>query len=416
VNLRLVAAVTTLVSVATSGLSIAAPPDDPTTVDVVDSAFEPAEVTIKVGETVVRMQRGGLPHSVTADDGSFDSHPNCPPACMSPGQQYPRTFTQPGTFRYYCKVHGGPGGSGMAGVVTVEPPVVFRPTTVDALAASASETTLAVSGQASFFGEAPNTVTEDPSGDAPIVGDLGDETGADLVKATIYQPDATKPELWFDWHLAALPPIGALPEVVRYTAAFRIGTKQYQLQANLTNWTSVTLVDDPAGSVRGPGHFRLRGNCTTNWNGTIIANCPLISWLTGEFLPDQSIVRVKVPLGVTPDFAPGAQLTRNESTNANLTKVIAGYQAFVALSPTTNDEADWGAEEPFTYTVPTRTVRLGIVPAGAAPQFPTPGTVATDGSFSGALSTAGLPAGSYDVWARACFGTNCGTRSVRITI
>jgi len=31
----------------------------------------------------------------------------------------PRTFTAPGAFRYYCAVHGGPGGVGMAGIVRV---------------------------------------------------------------------------------------------------------------------------------------------------------------------------------------------------------------------------------------------------------------------------------------------------------
>src|SRR5437868_11577241 len=31
------------------------------------------------------------------------------------------TFTETGTFHYYCDVHGGPGGLGMSGTVVVDP-------------------------------------------------------------------------------------------------------------------------------------------------------------------------------------------------------------------------------------------------------------------------------------------------------
>lgn len=81
-------------------------------VAVVDSSFAPPETTIDVGATVTWTHQGNLPHTVTADDGSFDR-------AMQPGDQFSYTFTQAGTFPYYCSLHGGPGGSGMAGVVNV---------------------------------------------------------------------------------------------------------------------------------------------------------------------------------------------------------------------------------------------------------------------------------------------------------
>jgi len=381
-------------------------------VEVLDNSFDPFDLTVETGKTVVWAHEGANPHTVTADDNAFES------GTMFNGQTFEHTFADPGTYSYYCRVHGNPGGSGMAGVITVVDPVGPQPTTIDALGAGVTPGAINVSGVASFRGEFPNTVTEDPAGDAPIVPSIGDATGVDLLKATIYQPDPNTPELWFDWHMTALPPTGSLPEVVRYTAPFKIGTSQWQLQANLTNWTSVTVLDDPEGSVRGPGHFRLRGNCTTSWNGTPVANCPMVAWLTGEFLPEDKIARIKIPVGVTPAFVPGAKLERNVSSNANLQNVITGYQAFVALSPTTNDEAPWGGDdETFAYTIPLRTVRLGIVTAGAPAQFTTTGTIGPDGaSFSGSLSTAGLAPGSYDVWVQACFGTNCATQKVTITI
>src|SRR5687768_8704241 len=42
-------------------------------VQVVDFAFEPAAVTVPAGTTVTWTNTGSRPHTVTADDGSFDS-------------------------------------------------------------------------------------------------------------------------------------------------------------------------------------------------------------------------------------------------------------------------------------------------------------------------------------------------------
>ena len=47
-----------------------------------------------------------------------------------------RTFTTPGTFRYYCQVHGGPNGVGMSGTVTVNPTGYPRPKGATPLRAS----------------------------------------------------------------------------------------------------------------------------------------------------------------------------------------------------------------------------------------------------------------------------------------
>lgn len=92
-------------------------------VNVTDNVFVPAETTVKVGQDVVWDQSGIAPHTVTADDESFDSHPDCSganqAACMQRGDTYTRTFDKPGRYGYYCRIHGGP-GVGMAGSVVVE--------------------------------------------------------------------------------------------------------------------------------------------------------------------------------------------------------------------------------------------------------------------------------------------------------
>lgn len=86
------------------------------TVQMVDSAFEPVDITIPVGTTVVWENSGSLPHTATADDGSFDS------GTVNAGGTFAMTFTEAGEIPYYCRFHGGPGGQGMAGTITVTSP------------------------------------------------------------------------------------------------------------------------------------------------------------------------------------------------------------------------------------------------------------------------------------------------------
>ncbi len=85
------------------------------TVSAIDNAFSPKVLHIKAGETVTWVNNGQTSHTVTADDNSYDS------GLFNPGTQYSHTFTKPGRYAYYCTPHGGPGGSGMAGVIIVDP-------------------------------------------------------------------------------------------------------------------------------------------------------------------------------------------------------------------------------------------------------------------------------------------------------
>ena len=93
-----------------------------TAVALQGSRYEPPQVNVAAGETVVWTNNDTTRHSVTADDGSFDSHPACGSlggACMLKGETFKTTFSKPGTVAYYCRVHGGPGGKGMSGSVVV---------------------------------------------------------------------------------------------------------------------------------------------------------------------------------------------------------------------------------------------------------------------------------------------------------
>jgi plastocyanin len=92
------------------------------TVDVIDNAYVPPELTVTVGTEVIWTYVGpDAPHSVTAADGSFDSHPECSAsrldACMrTVGEAFRFTFTTAGSFRYSCKIHG----ELMSGTIVIE--------------------------------------------------------------------------------------------------------------------------------------------------------------------------------------------------------------------------------------------------------------------------------------------------------
>jgi plastocyanin len=75
--------------------------------------FEPGEVKVRVGTTVVWTNSRGR-HTVTSEDGSFTS-----PTLIA-GESYEYKFEKPGVYPFYCMFHGSRGGKDMAGVVTVE--------------------------------------------------------------------------------------------------------------------------------------------------------------------------------------------------------------------------------------------------------------------------------------------------------
>lgn len=70
---------------------------EPTRVSITESGFNPAEASIKVGQTVTWTNDGTIQHTATWDD--VDS------GGIEPGKTYPRTFDQAGTYRYYCRYH-----------------------------------------------------------------------------------------------------------------------------------------------------------------------------------------------------------------------------------------------------------------------------------------------------------------------
>jgi plastocyanin len=83
-------------------------------VTVGNNVFSPASLTVEEGDTVTWVKAAGGLHNVAADGGAFRSgNPT------SNAFSFGHTFTAQGAFPYHCEAHGGPGGAGMSGTVTV---------------------------------------------------------------------------------------------------------------------------------------------------------------------------------------------------------------------------------------------------------------------------------------------------------
>ncbi|MDI6716821.1 MAG: cupredoxin family copper-binding protein [Actinomycetota bacterium] len=74
-----------------------------------DYAFQPDEIYISLGSELTWVNNDSVTHTVTADDGSFDS------GSLRQGDSFSFTFKEKGTFKYHCRLHPR-----MHGTVVVE--------------------------------------------------------------------------------------------------------------------------------------------------------------------------------------------------------------------------------------------------------------------------------------------------------
>ena len=77
-------------------------------------AFEPSTVNIKAGDTVKFVNNKLAPHNAVFDGHDEYSHSDL---AFNPGESWEETFSEAGTYDYYCEPHRG---AGMVGKVIVE--------------------------------------------------------------------------------------------------------------------------------------------------------------------------------------------------------------------------------------------------------------------------------------------------------
>src|SRR5918993_2600460 len=100
------------------------PVQDARSVGIGDNFFDPPDAAVEPGSTITWTNNGARPHTVTADDGSFDS------GVLNPGDSYTVAFEGQGTVTYHCTIHPemrgsvtlGGGGGGGGGTAPAEQP------------------------------------------------------------------------------------------------------------------------------------------------------------------------------------------------------------------------------------------------------------------------------------------------------
>jgi plastocyanin len=142
--------------------------------------FDPAELTVQAGSTLLVANIGGKPHTLTADDGqSFDT------GTITPGPEGGRfagtnatlTLSKPGRFAFHCEVHpkamkgvltvvgegGASGGGAAAGAAAASNAPRQASVDMKDFAFDKPEVSVAPGGQVTWknTGQAPHTATFD---------------------------------------------------------------------------------------------------------------------------------------------------------------------------------------------------------------------------------------------------------------
>ena len=84
----------------------------PRSIRIMASMYQPRDIIVPQTMMLIWTNADEGPHTVTADDRSFDS------GLLAPGGSFSQTFTRVGKHGYHCQLHGAP-GSGLFGTVVV---------------------------------------------------------------------------------------------------------------------------------------------------------------------------------------------------------------------------------------------------------------------------------------------------------
>lgn len=97
--MRRIALAAVMAAVTLLGLAAGSTAATDESVSIVFRAYQPSQLTVLAGQTVVWRNSGLGPHTVTADAGQFDS------GTLPAGAAFTYTFSTPGRYPYSCLVH-----------------------------------------------------------------------------------------------------------------------------------------------------------------------------------------------------------------------------------------------------------------------------------------------------------------------
>jgi len=75
------------------------PTTNTNTVTIKNMAFSPSALNVTTNTAVKWVNNDAITHTVTADDGSFNS------GNIAPGGKFSHTFSTAGTIAYHCSIH-----------------------------------------------------------------------------------------------------------------------------------------------------------------------------------------------------------------------------------------------------------------------------------------------------------------------
>jgi plastocyanin len=78
-----------------------AEPQSTEDIQIKEFSFNPSSITVQKGTIVTWIQMDSVQHTITSDDGAFESSP------LAKGESWSFTFNTPGTYTYHCSPHPG---------------------------------------------------------------------------------------------------------------------------------------------------------------------------------------------------------------------------------------------------------------------------------------------------------------------
>jgi hypothetical protein len=267
---------------------------------------------------------------------------------------------------------------------------------VDSMSASALSSAIAVTGQATFV-DVPVLVGE--SFNTPLVPGIG----ADVTNATISRP-ATGTKINFKLDIADQPAqTGGVPELIAYQWDMQIKKPGEPDGTTLEFWAARSAQGRAPG---GTAPVFYVDECVLNPD-TGINECSG-NRVTGRM--EAGVVEWQVTPSQLGSALAGDIITAGGEGITVVPTAAGVFWGLVAIDRGSHD---------IDYTVPAKSVKLGIAPAGTpegAVALQENATVATNSSFSGLIPRPSQP-GDYIVVAEACYGAeSCSRASTTITI
>jgi hypothetical protein len=273
-------------------------------------------------------------------------------------------------------------------------------TTLDGVTATASGSAVSVAGRVTFGGQSPVVLGTDPAGDN-LGAAATQPLGTDLTGLALAHREPDVPELTFELRLADLRSPRGMFEAAQYN--WDIEVDGGAAKPGGSNWSIKSM--GSRATTQSTAAYAGVFECVPGSTGT---TCTEKAKAEAVYDTASKTVYVNVPLTAI-GARPGSRIAAwNRGTNPVWVGPSAGgAQTLANLFDTVPAHA--------TYTVPSAgTVEVTAVGPDGTTARTTSSTTDSTGAFTAGLTVDGP--GTYDVTVRACFATNCATKTLPVEV